>query len=183
IEQVEAATPGSLAEMSRLAGLVELSLRGTGKINDRQGIQVTQVAGTSNLVIVVEVANTFVHGQPGHLLASLAHARAADTKLTRLVDHRLDAEDQTELVVHLQPVVFHAVFDAGTGPAFFLAVGEHFAQEAWIELAAEESEHVRGRELQGGVIEETRIQRGQGLPAAKENVGAELGLVDDPVIV
>jgi hypothetical protein len=59
----------------------------------------------------------------------VAYTAAADFELPRLVDDRLDAQDQAEFVVHLQPIVFHPVFDPSTGQTVGLAVGQDFAIE------------------------------------------------------
>ncbi len=140
------------------------------------------VGGLGDVAIVIEVAHALVHGKPAHLLLTMPGAGAAHAELPRLVDDRLDAKDQAELVVHFQPVVLHAMFNACPRPAFFLTVVEHLALEAWIELAAQEGKNIGGRELQGGVVEQALVQRRERGAATKEDVRAELGLIDNPVI-
>ncbi len=125
-------------EWDRLTQSVQLFFGRGGHVHYGQGVQVTLVGGVSYVLIVIEVAHAFVHGKPEHLLLSLPRARTAHAELTGLVDDGFDAEDQTELVVHFEPVVLHAMFDTGSRPAFFLAVVEQFALEAWIELTAED---------------------------------------------
>jgi hypothetical protein len=82
---------------------------------------------------------------------SLALALAANAELTRLVDDRLDPQDQAEFVVHLQPIVLDTMLDPGTGPAIFLAEGQDFAIER-MEPATEESEDVLSGEVQEGRV-------------------------------
>jgi hypothetical protein len=39
----------------------------------------------------------------------------SDFESLRFIDHHLDTEDRTGFVIHLQPVLFHTMFDAGSG--------------------------------------------------------------------
>ena len=118
-----------------------------GVVDDREGFQVAAVGGSGHTFEVVEISDTFVHGTPDHLRSPVSRAPAADAKLTRIVDHGLDPQDLAELVVHLQPVVFHAMFDAGPWSAVLLRVGEDFALKIPVQLAAQEGENVRAPKL------------------------------------
>src|SRR5271157_2160132 len=76
-----------------------------------------------------------------------------------------DPQDQGELVVHLQPVVLHPMFDPGSGPATFLAMGEDLAVKPGMKPSAQERQDVLGREVHRGVIEQPRVETSQRLTA------------------
>ena len=61
-------------------------------------------------------------------------------------------------------------------------VSEDFALETGIQLPAEKLENVLGREIQESVFEQLRINLGQLGVGAKQEIGAELGLIDDPAV-
>jgi hypothetical protein len=86
---------------------------------------------------MVQIGNTLVHGAPHHAELPVPFPLAADAELVRVVDHRLDPEDPAELVLHLQPVVFHPMLDPGSRQPLLLAVGGHLAEELRRKLAAE----------------------------------------------
>ena len=58
--------------------------------------------------------------------------------------------------------------------------GLHVAVEAAIPLAAEEPQDVLGGEGHGRKLQELLIQPGQGGRTREQEVGGELGLIDDP---
>ena len=180
-EEVETAA-ASLVEVHGLAGSIELPPGRVGPIDDGQGIEVTLVGGAGDGVVVVEIGDALVHGAPDHLSASLANAESADFELTRLVDDGLDAEDEAEFVVHLQPVVFDPMLDASAGESVFLAIGEDFAVEAGMQPSTEEGEDVLSGELESGVIEQARIKMGEVVAGTEQEIGAVFGLIDDPVV-
>ena len=82
-----------------------------------------------------QVCHAFIHGNPhlGWLLISLT--RAANSEFTWIIDHRFHAQHEAELVVHLQPIFFHAMFHSCSRLAFLLAVGEHFTLKVAVQLA------------------------------------------------
>jgi len=106
-----------------------------------------------------------------------------DFEFAGVVDDSFHPQDLAELVIHLQPVVLHPVFDAGTGMTILLSVRQHFALEVAVQLAAQEGEDVLGGEVDRGVIQEPRIKLRQVLAGAKQHVGAVFELVDDPPIL
>ena len=91
---------------------------------------------------------------------SLAQAAATDAEFARLIDDRLDTENQTELVIHLEPVVLHALLDPGPGSAIFRARGQDFAVEVAMQTAAQKREDVLGGEMQQRMIEQPWEQFG-----------------------
>src|SRR5438270_12606381 len=113
----------------RLGQLLDLTIGGRRVIDHRQRVQVTHVGRQRHLAVVIQVAHPFVHRAPDHLLAPGTDPLPTDPELPRIVDHRLDPQHQTELVVHLQPVVLHPVFDPRPGPAILLAMSEHLTVE------------------------------------------------------
>src|SRR5437763_12019823 len=155
-EQIQAAPAAPARPRWALHSLQDLEA-GLGPIHDRQGAEVTFVGGAGNFVIAVEVGDTLVHGAPDQLVAPLPLAATADLELARLVDDRLDAQHLAELVVHLQPVVLHPMFDPRPGPAVLLAVGQYLAVEARVQAAAQEGKDVLGGEVQAGMSEQLGV--------------------------
>ena len=74
------------------------------------------------------------------------------------------------------------MLDPGTGPAIFLAIGEHLAVKAGMKPSAQERQDVLGREVHRGVVQQPRVETGQRLTAGEDQVGGVFRLVDDPVI-
>ena len=91
-------------------------------------------------------------------------------------------KDQSQFVVHLQPVVSQVVLDAGTRVTHRLVVGLHFAVESLVPSTSQIVEHLLGAEGQDGELQETLEQTGQGILADEQDIGGELGLVDDPIM-
>jgi len=90
------------------------------------------------------------HGKPtGHLLV-LPAPSAPHLELVGTIDHGLDTQYASMLVVHLYPVLFHPVFDPGAGPTLLVFV-EHFTLKASVEFATEEDQDILGTEAQGGM--------------------------------
>lgn len=182
MQQVEPAS-ATVAELGRPTDAVELLRRGARAVDDAQGVQVPRVGGAGLGVVLVEIGHAFIHRTPDHLPSSAAQPTATNAKLPRLIDDRLDPQDLAELVVHFQPVVFHPVLDAGAGKTILLAVGEHLAVEVGMPSATEKGQDVVGRELEQRMVEQPRIEFAQRDAIAEQDVGAVLGLVDDPVVV
>jgi hypothetical protein len=66
--------------------------------------------------------------------------------------------------------------------ATFLEVGQDFAIETRVQTATEVTQDVVGREVQQGVFEQRPIDAGQCVLGGEAQIGAELGLIDDPAI-
>lgn len=151
-------------------------------VDDREGFQITFVGGSGNALELVEIGDAFVHGRPDHLGPPVSHAPAADAKLARVVDHGLDPQDLAELVVHLQPVVFHAMFDPSPWGTILLRVREDFAGKIPVQLAAQEGENVLGAKVDGGVVENAPVELCEPAAAGEQDVRAVLGLLNRPVV-
>ena len=182
IQKIEAASAAAF-ELGPATSTVQVFVVGDGKVHNRQSIQVALIAGQSHGVILIKVGHAFVHRTPNHLLASLSHSLTADTKFPRLVDNRFDPKDKAEFVIHLQPVVFHAVLDSGAGPAIFLAIAQDFPVKAGMQAATEKSEYILSGKVERRVIEQTRIEFCQRRSAVENDVRAVFGLIDDPMVV
>lgn len=172
----------AVVDALRLRQTLDLMVGRSGIIDDRQGVEVTQVGGVGDAAVLVEIGHALVHGSPEHLGDPVSNSLTANPKFTRLVDHRLDAQNQAELVVHFQPVVLDAMLDPGPGPAIAFAVGEHFAVEVVVQAASEKGQDVLGGEVHRGVIEKTVVEFRQFGAAGEQDVGAVFGLLDDPVV-
>ena len=153
-----------------------------GVVDDREGFQVPVIGGSGNVLELVEIHHAFVHGAPHHLRAPVSRAPAADAKLARVVDHGLNPQDLAELVIHLQPVVFHAMFDPGTWSAVLLRVGEDFAGKVPMQLAAEEGEDVLGTKVDRGVVQHPLVELRELAAAGEQDVRAVLGLLNRPIV-
>jgi hypothetical protein len=73
------------------------------------------------------------------------------------------------------------VFDTGSEPAIVFIVGMHFALEAAIPLAAKKAQNIFGGKRAHRMIQKRAVQVGQRHPTGEQQVGGELGLIDDPM--
>ena len=105
-----------------------------------------------------------------------------DLEFSGLIDDGLDAQNLSQLVVHLEPVVLHVVLDAGPRLALRAITGLHFAVETFVIFTPQVGEHLFGREGQQGEGQQPGEQTGQGMLADKTKIGGELGLIADPVM-
>jgi hypothetical protein len=117
----------------RLSDLFDVTINRHRILDRGQRIQIVFVRSQSDLAAAVDVHHASVHRAPHHLAAPPASPQTPAPKLSWIVDGGLDPRDQTELVVHLQPVVLHPMFDSGAGPAIFLATGEHLPVKLGME--------------------------------------------------
>jgi hypothetical protein len=140
-----------------------------------------------DLAIAEEVRHALPQGHPLGLAPAAAPDPAADAKFLRRVDDHLDAEDQTGLVIHLDPVLFHAVFDPPPRqppPEFMFAeVGDHLAREIAAQLAPQEGHHLPSAEVAGAVLQQARGKVLELREALEHQVGGVLGLGGDPVVL
>lgn len=152
-------------------------------LDDGQRLKIACVGGVADLAVAMEVGDAFVHGTPDGGFFAAADSLSADFELPGVVDDGLDAEDQSAFVVHLDPVVSHAVFDSRAGDAIFSAFGEHLAVVMGIESSAEKAQDVGGLEVKHGVIEQAWVNLGQLGAGVEQEIGSVLGLIDDPVVL
>src|SRR5271157_2486796 len=94
-------------------------------------------------LIVMEIANPFAHGIPTRRRAAVPMLTfPKDFEFSGLIDDGLDTQDQTQFIVHLQPVVAHVMLDASAGLTHRLVMGLHFAVESLVPFASEIVEHL-----------------------------------------
>src|SRR3990172_9445750 len=86
-----------------------------------QGIQIAVVCSSPDLGIAPKIGDAFAHRQPAAFATLRGFDDAQDTKLARLVEGGLDAQD-VDGVIPLDGVALHAMFDAAAFGTF-LAVG------------------------------------------------------------
>jgi len=151
-------------------------------IDDREGFQIPVIGSSGNTLELVEIRHPFIHGAPDHLLVPISLSQTANAKFTRVVDNRLDPQDLAEFIVHLQPVVFHAMFDASSWLAFLFAVGKDFTLEVAMQLTTQKSKDVLGPEVDGGVVQQSLVEGGQFTLAGEDHVGGIFGLGDGPIV-
>ena len=172
----------SAVDFFRLSQLPKFLVGRRGIVDDSQGVEIAAVAGAGVLLVVAEAGDVFAHGEiafGGRAVAMVTGAK--DGEVFGAVDDGFDAEDESELVVHFEPVAFDAMLDARAEEAVGFGFGLEFAVETTIVLTSEEAIDVLGSERQGGELQEFLIEPAQGGAAVKEQVGGELGLIDEPV--
>ena len=97
-------------------------------------LQVSLIAGEGVALIVVQIDHSFAHWTPRPVTRSiLTRAFPKNFEFTGLINDGFDPQDQPKLIVHLQPVPLHAVFDPRTGFAFGLHVGHDLAREGPVQ--------------------------------------------------
>ncbi len=93
-----------------------------------------------------------------------------------------DSEDLSELVVHLDPVPLRLVLDTSARPTLFFVVADDFTDEPPVHLAAEKGHDIFCTEAAHGVVQQLRVEIGQGLRRAEHDIGGQFGLLDAPVV-
>ena len=58
------------------------------------------------------------HGYPLDFVFAVAHHLLTNSEFLGIVDYGFDPKNNTGLVVHLEPVLFHSMFDPGSRNAF-----------------------------------------------------------------
>src|SRR3990170_3987262 len=99
-----------------------------GVLRRRQRIQVTLVRRLAYFRPTMSIGHAATQGAPRFLTLGIALARAIDLDVVRIVQGRLDPQDRSLLVIHLDRVRVQAMFDPkalGT----FAQVAHHFADE------------------------------------------------------
>jgi len=161
---------------------VQLPVRDGWVIDHGEGIEVAAIGGPGDLGVAVEICHTFSHGEPSHHALSFPYAPATDHEFIRMVDDCLHSQHTTDLVVHLDPILLHPVFDTSARPALCEAADD-LAGETAVQFSSEEGHDILGAEAEGGVLQQIFIQRFQHLPAGEHDVGGVLGLVSNPVVL
>jgi hypothetical protein len=167
----------------RFGDFFDLPISRRRVLDHGQRLQVALVGSQGDLAVAIQIDHALVHRAPRHFAAALTSPPSPDAKLSGIVDDGLDPQDNAELVVHLQPVVFHPMLDPGAGPAIFLATGEHLPVKPGMEPSAQERQDVLGREIDRGVVQQPRVETSQRLAAGEDQIGCVLSLVNDPIII
>src|SRR3954464_15846905 len=104
-------------------------------------VEVAVVGRSAHLEHAPQVPDALAHGAPPPLAPAVTVGlEPQHPELTRVVDHRLDAQDR-DLVVHLHPVRPHPMPHPPPLRAP-LRVGHHLRRQGRVELAPEEPEDV-----------------------------------------
>jgi len=164
-----------------LAQIIERLAQLRRRINHGQSFEVTVIGGQGNFPVPEQVGDTLVHGHPTDRTLSVPCAPTAHMEFPGLIDDGLDAEDPTHFVVHFDPVILDPMFDSGSLEAVFAAQGKHFPIETGMKSPAQKGKYVLGRKMQAGMVKEPRVKVGQRFSGRDQDVGAEFGLIDDPV--
>jgi hypothetical protein len=99
-----------------------------------------------------------------------------------VVDRSLDAQNETELIVHFDGERSHLMLDARAEPAFVEAI-THLALVVAIQLAAEESGNICGFDHMSKGFQKMRVEGLQRLSVLEDQVGGVFRLHDAPMIV
>ncbi len=91
----------------------------SGIVGHGQGREVMVIGGARNLREARQAGHTLGHRKPADDAFAFAFAMTADEKTVRVVDDSLDAQDEAELVVHLDPIAANAMLDAHAFDAGF----------------------------------------------------------------
>jgi len=161
--------------------IVQQLLGGGGISHDSQGCQVRMIRCPGDLRVPIQAAHTFAHREPTQLPLALADALTADAKPIRVINDGLDAQHQSEFVIHLDPVLADPMLDPHAFDAGF-EVGQNLLTEAGRELLAEEAQQIASMETQQRMLNEFAVQGSQCRSIAKDNIGGKLGLIDRPVV-
>ncbi len=146
-----------------------------------QGIQVTIICLSPDLSIAPKIGDAFTHGLPATTATLRSVHDAPDTKLMRLVDGGLEAQ-QVDGLVPLDGVALHAMFDAAAFGTF-LAVGGDLTLEVAMWFAPQKTQHVFGAECAHGDFHKRGQQGCQSGTVTKENVGGVFRLGERPIII
>jgi hypothetical protein len=165
----------------RFAEPVEQAIRLGRIVDDRESLQVAFVGGEGDFGIPVKVGDSFGHGIPADDKLTILPAPAADTEFIGMVDNRLDSQYAPFFVVHFNTVTLHPMFDPRTGPALLEFVHD-LPFEVPVEFPSEEGHDILGAEAHRGVPQQCFIQAFQRGAVLEQDVGCELGLVDDPIV-
>src|SRR5207247_11199921 len=107
------------------------------------GLQVTLVAREGMALIVLKVAYPFAHGIPTRRGAAVPMPTfPKDFEFSGLIDDGLHTQDQTQFIVHLQPVVPQVMLDASAGVTHRFVMGLYFSVEFLVPFASEIVEHL-----------------------------------------
>ena len=173
---------GPACNMERSGKLMEGLGVELGVVDHRKGFEIALVNGEGDLGVAIQKGDALGHGEPARDFLSVADAPTTDLELVRMIDDCLDAKDASVFVVHLNPVLFHPVFDPCARPAL-LEVAEDLASEVAVEFAPQESQDVFWAETDDGVLQQFFIQRLQTGGILEHDIRSELGLFGDPVVV
>jgi len=173
---------GTAIVVNRFDKTVEMEKGVSGVINDGEGIKITSIGGQRNLGITPKMGNTFRHGIPAGDLLPFTYASASDLEIIRAVNDGFNTQHTTELVIHLNPVLLHTMFNTSAWPTFF-EITDDFAGETPVEFFTEEGHNVLGAETKSSVFQQFFVQGFEGVAIFKDNIGGKLSLVSAPVII
>jgi hypothetical protein len=151
------------------------------RVDDGESIEVAAVAGEGLFLIVDQAARVLVHGEEplrGRTIAM--ETGAMDVEFLGAVYDGFHPQDEAEFVVHFQPVARHAMLDARAEDAVGFDLGLNVAVEAAIPFTAEKAQDVLGGKRHGGELNELLIEPCEGGGAFEDEIGGELGLIDNP---
>src|ERR1700685_1900983 len=134
-------------------------------------------------LIVMHVADTLAHRKPTLRLGTVPMPTfPVNLERSGLIDDGFHAQHQTQLVVHLQPVLAHVMFDACSGLTYRLVMGLHFAIVSFMPLPPEIAKDSLGTESEQGELQQSHEQYPQNALVDEADIGGILGLIDDPVM-
>jgi hypothetical protein len=127
-----------------------------GLSTSARAAKIPTVDSQGDLSVTEQVSHSLSHVDPSHDFLSFACHLLANGKSLRFVDHHFQSEDRTGLVVHLEPVLFHSMFDPGSGDPFegeIADVTNDFAFEVGPDLSPEKAHDFVGAKAQCAVTQ------------------------------
>jgi len=148
----------------------------------RDELEITVIGGGEGFAQRRQRVNGLFHRRPTCRRGTVAvlHLAILLEKRDR-VDGGFKAQDETELVVHLDAHRPHLMFDARAEPALVKAIAQLSLVVA-IELASEKGGNICGFDRMSKRFQEMRVKGLQRLSLLEDQVGGILGLHDAPVI-
>lgn len=181
-ERIETAMTG----FSQAGGGAEIAYLPVGLrrvLHCSQGIEVTPVSCSGEPHIAMDIPDTLGKSEPSLYAAAIAFACvSAYAELVRIIYDRFDTENASGLIIHLDPVLSHAVLDPHP-PAANATLVENLPREEPVELATEESKDILGGEAQRAVPHQFRVQAVEGGVVFEDNVRSQFALIGNPVVV
>ena len=145
-------------------------------------LQVAVVGSTQGLAQGGQAVEALLHVRPLGDAGSIAlFYLAVVRKKGDIVDRGLDAQDETELVVHLQAHRPQGVFDPCPLNTEVEAVPQ-FVLIIPVQLLAQERGHMLGFDGMDGGARQVLIEGLQVRLAAEDDIGRLLGLIQAPVV-
>jgi len=173
---------GSVVIFGGTGQFLQFVVSGTGVVDDGDEFEIPTISCGEKLAQCRKAVNGFLHGSPLGFPASIAMFYLTVVfEKGDVIDGGLNAEDERELVVHLDGDRSHGVLDASAFNANVEAI-PHFVLIVAVEFASEEGGDVVGFDRMDRRSCQVIVNGRQIRLSFENNVGGVLGLIDAPMI-